>query len=372
MAKDFIIINGNQIDAQKATHLLGTHIPEWEKAIYSFLVEWWNSKSFVSVKTSGSTGTPKIIKVAKNRMKASAQMTGEYFGFEENQSVLLCLPANFIAGKMMLVRAITWRLKIDAVEPKLQLSIPNKDYYFAAMTPPQIERSLKSVNKIEKILLGGAPVSITLESQLGPLKPSFFVSYGMTETLSHVAIRNIQEDEPNTYLGLSNVSFTHHKENQLVIHAPNLLAEPLPTTDCVELISKNKFRWLGRADFVINSGGLKISPEEIEGQISSIIKKPFFIHGKEGSKWGQVPVLIIETSPFDPSELLEEIQMHTSKNKAPKEVYFLDKFVLTQNGKTKPIGDIQVPKIVNELLREFVSLFNVVFPTRNYILHICW
>ena len=278
-------------------------------------------------------------------MKASAQMTGEYFGFEENQSVLLCLPANFIAGKMMLVRALTWRLKIDAIEPKLQLSVPNKNYYFAAMTPPQIEGSFKSVSKIEKILLGGAPVSKTLESQLNSLNPLFFVSYGMTETLSHVAVRNIQEDEPNTYLGLSNVSFTHHKENQLVIHAPNLLEEPLPTTDCVELISKNKFRWLGRADFVINSGGLKISPEEIEGQISSIVKNPFFVHGKEDSKWGMVPILIIESTPFDPRELLEEIQMHTSKNKAPKEVYFLDKFVLTQNGKLNRLATFKSLKL---------------------------
>ena len=345
MAKDFIIINGQEIGVHEATNLLDTQISEWEKEIYSFLVEWWSLDDFITVKTSGSTGSPKIIEVPKNRMKASAKMTGEYFGFEKNQTILLCLPAQFIAGKMMLVRALEWGMKVDAIEPKLELSVPNKNYYFSAMTPPQIESSLSSVSKIHKILLGGAPVSKVLEGKIKSLSPHFFISYGMTETVSHIAIRNIQNNLPNTYSALNQVTFSLHQESQLVIHAPNLLPEPLQTTDCVELVNEKKFRWLGRADFIINSGGLKISPEEIESQISSIVKHPFFIHGKEDSKWGQIPILIIESKPFETTQLLHQIQIRVSKNKAPKEIYFLDKLELTQNGKLNRLATFRALKL---------------------------
>lgn len=345
MTKDQIILNGKKVKKEDALQLAKRSIPEWEKAIYSFLSDWWNEDDFILVKTSGSTGIPKTIEVPKKPMRESAKMTGEYFGFEENQSVLLCLPAQFIAGKMMLVRAIEWGLWVDTIEPKLELSIPSKPYFFSAMTPPQIEASLRSVNGIQKILLGGAPVSETLETQLKSIQPLFYISYGMTETVSHIAIRNIQTDPTNTYTGLKNISFSLYLENQLVIKAPKLLEHPLTTTDCVELVNEKTFRWKGRADFVINSGGLKISPEEIEEQISSTLHHAFFIHGKPDAKWGQIPILIIESPSFDTQKLLTQIQSLTAKNKAPKEIYFLDKFIHTQNGKLNRLATFDSLKL---------------------------
>ncbi len=328
-----IILNGESLNLDQAKRKLDSSLPDWEREIFQFLVEWWNSTDFVSVSTSGSTGTPKVIQQKKELMTISAQMTGEYFNFKKSQKILLCLPVKFIAGKMMLVRALHWGLNVDYIEPKLQLEIPDEMYSFSAMTPPQVEASIDKVNAIQKLLLGGAPVSKPLETQLKTIPTHCYVSYGMTETVSHIAIRDLKSHAPNVYRGLPSVTFSTHQENQLIIHAPHLVPTPLKTTDCVQLLNANQFIWEGRSDFIINSGGLKISPEKLEDEISNLMDKDFFIYGKPNEKWGYIPILIIEGRPINTVILEAQLQDILSKNKCPKEIYFLDHFIKTENGK---------------------------------------
>lgn len=329
----FIILNGQPVNHSEAKKKLTDDLPEWEHDIYQFLCEWWNTKTFISVTTSGSTGAPKTIHHEKELMKASAQMTGEYFAYTSGQKVLLCLPAKFIAGKMMLVRALHWNLHVDYIEPKLSLKIPKEKYDFAAMTPPQVDASFKGIYNIEKLLLGGAPLSIALEKKLQNNATHCFVSYGMTETVSHIAIRDLKSDSSEIYTALPQVTFSIYQNNQLVIHAPSLLTQPIQTNDCVQLLNSKQFIWEGRSDFVINSGGLKISPERIESQISHLIESSFFIHGKIEEQWGQIPVLIIEGKPFPLTYIEGQMRNVLPKNSIPKEIYFIAQFNTTMNGK---------------------------------------
>jgi O-succinylbenzoic acid--CoA ligase len=336
--KAHILLNGKKVDVLSAQKALKGKLPEWEKDIYSFLLEWWSPKAFVSVHTSGSTGAPKEIQRLKEKMRISARMTGKYFSFHSNAKILLCLPAKFIAGKMMLVRAIEWGMDCDYIEPSIHLDIPKKDFFFSAMTPQQAQANNSKLASIDHILLGGAPVSKSLENQLSTSKPHFYVSFGMTETVSHIAIRDLRAKNPDIYNCLDDVWLSTDSNDQLIIHADRLLSKSLITTDYVQLINSKQFIWQGRSDFIINSGGLKISPEKIESQISNLIIPDFIVHGKPDEKWGEVPILIIEGTPLNISNLQSEIERVVPKNQVPKEVYFVSTFTKTDNGKINRKG----------------------------------
>jgi O-succinylbenzoic acid--CoA ligase len=333
MTTSSIILNGEKVDSAIAKSKLVSGIPDWKKAIFQFLLEWWNNESHITVSTSGSTGAPKTIQRAKGKMRISAQMTGQYFGFKKGQKALLCLPANFIAGKMMLVRAIEWGLELDCIEPKIDLTIPKSNYSFSAMIPQQVETNLNQLEAISKLLIGGASVNSDLESRLHKKATHFFVSYGMTETVSHIAIRNLQSDTPQIYSGLNFVSFSVTSNNELIVNAPHLLNTPIKTTDVVKLINEKQFIWLGRTDFVINSGGLKLFPEALENQISHLISQPFFIHKQQDEKWGEIPILIIQGNSIDTNNLENEMSHCLNKNEIPKKIVIVDQFSLTANGK---------------------------------------
>lgn len=328
-----ITINNELITIEVAKKKLLGDLPNWERHIYDFLCEWWNKKDYVTLHTSGSTGAPKQIKQIKSAMEASAKMTGEYFEFENNQKVLLCLPANFIAGKMMLVRAIVWNLDVVSIEPKIDLNIPATEISFAAMTPPQVENNITNISNIKNILIGGAPIHQALEKELNFLDTNFFASYGMTETVSHVAIRNLQDSKPEIYLALNGVTFSTGLNDELIIKAPHIVKKPLITNDYVELLNQNQFIWKGRLDFVINSGGLKISPETMEQRISHLIPYPFFIHGMEDNQWGHIPVLIIQTNEIQERTILQELKGILSSKEIPKKVLKVSEFIQTGNGK---------------------------------------
>ncbi|MGB1002862.1 MAG: AMP-binding protein [Salibacteraceae bacterium] len=338
MKKDSITLNGEEVNLAAAQLKLNNDLPEWERHIFQFLCEWWNNSTDVLVNTSGSTGTPKTIKRSKNKMRISAQMTGEFFNFKAQQKALLCLPANFIAGKMMLVRAMEWNLDLDYIEPKIDLQIPKTNYYFSAMIPAQVETCIHNLQKISNLLIGGAPVNSSLEKELTPLPTHFYVSYGMTETVSHVAIRNLQKENNQIYTALNDVSFTTTAQDELIISAPRLLNTPITTTDVVSLINKSQFKWVGRSDFMINSGGLKISPESIERKLTSIIPSPFFIHKGANEKWGEAPILVIEGDEFSTQELLKKIRTVLPKPEVPVSVKFSPLFTTTRNGKLNRIA----------------------------------
>jgi o-succinylbenzoate---CoA ligase len=270
-----------------------------EKEIETFLETWNNSEDFIAVNTSGSTGKSKSMLVSKKNMELSAKKTLNFFKIKKGSSALLCLSLDTIAGKMMLLRSLIGKLNLNigtiSLDPISKLKNPID---FVALVPLQLEAALNSnpekLKKINTILVGGAPVSQKLIQKLQQHKLSVYQSYGMTETISHVAIRKIGFETELYYTALKGITFSH--ENQrLVIHYPEILNQKLLTNDCIDLIDATHFKYIGRYDFIINSGGIKINPEELELKISGLFEDPFFIWFLPDHRLGQKIVLIIES-----------------------------------------------------------------------------
>lgn len=332
MVTDSIQLNGIRYDLAKAKLKIKERLPAWESDIFLFLVEWFSISENVSIQTSGSTGAPKIILKPKSALRNSAQMTGEFFQFQPHQTALLCLPAKYIAGKMMLVRAIIWQLDLRYIEPLIDLQIPKTPIHFGAMTPQQVERNLEKLDLISQLIIGGAPISSSLEKSILNINPTCFATYGMTETVSHIALRKIEPGNEN-YNILPRITVSTDARKCLVIDAPSLLDEKITTNDLVAIITPNSFQWLGRVDHVINSGGVKISPEIVERSISNYLSKPFFIAGIEDSQWGQRVTLLIESAEFDLGPLKSQLKEALSKFENPTSIHFLPQFARTGNGK---------------------------------------
>lgn len=311
----------------------------WEKEIFQFIIEWFNDKNFIVAHTSGSTGTPKRLELPKLKMAESAKMTAAYFELKAKSKVLLALPASYIAGKMMIVRALVNQWDLYWVNPKGNIlnGLPSTEIDFTALVPLQVENSLEQpVNwqKIKKCLLGGAPVSETLKEQIKNFPTLYYESYGMTETMSHVAIKKLN-DSDNVFEALPEVSFEIDNRDCLKISAPKLINEALQTNDIVDLKDKKHFEWLGRYDNVINSGGIKLFPEQIEAKLKPHIPFDFFVDSVPDEKLGEKAVLIIESSELEFKSINLDLIFNQFLNKyeKPKFAYRLNQFVRTNSGK---------------------------------------
>tara|TARA_R110002012_G_scaffold38153_1_gene106531 strand:- start:65 stop:1069 length:1005 start_codon:yes stop_codon:yes gene_type:complete len=314
----------------------------FEKAIGGFLSEWVSDAPTLAVQTSGSTGEPKTIVLKKEQMINSAKATGEYFDLQPKQKALLCLPSTGIAGKMMLVRAMVLGLHLDYVEPSSKPLPNNKSYDFVAMVPLQVENSLDQLVNVKKLIIGGAPVASDLRVELKKQSVEAYETYGMTETITHIAVKIITEGS-NYFETLLNVSLKQDERGCLVIDAPKISDERIITNDLVELISENQFTWLGRYDSIINSGGIKLVPETIEEKLSSIIESRFFVAGIPDETLGQKLVLVVEGDPTEAQELLPSIKhiKTLSKYEVPKAIYFVKAFSETVTKKINRQKTIQ-------------------------------
>jgi len=311
----------------------------FEKAVGSFLLKWIDDSAYLSVQTSGSTGAPKRIRLQKQQMVNSAKATGNYFGLKPSDKAFLCLSADYIAGKMMLVRAMVLGLHIDCMSPSSNPLQDNaKKYQFGAMVPMQLSHSLDHIEAIEKLIVGGAPVSFHLRQKLQAVGCSVFETYGMTETISHIAVRSLNHRNNsrahNYFKALPNVKFSIDNRNCLRILAPEVSDAAVLTNDMVNLISENEFEWLGRIDHVINSGGIKLFPEQIESKLAAMLKARFFVAGIPDEKLGQRLVLILE-APTIPENFIENLKKAKvlQKFEIPKEVLIIPKFVETATAK---------------------------------------
>ena len=298
----------------------------FEKEIANFLLDWLNSESFIFVQTSGSTGKPKQIVIQKSAMIASAKATGLFFNLQPKNTALLCLSANYIAGKMMLVRAITLGLNLDTIDPT-STPLSSKKYNFIAMVPMQVEKSLSKLHLVDKLLIGGTKVSYTLSESILKSNCNAFESYGMTETISHIAIKKIGE---LSFTVLPNVIISVDERNCLVIEALELSKEKIITNDIVAIVNATQFILKGRIDNIINSGGIKIFPEEVEEILAKFISVPFFIASKPDEILGEKVILVLEATPF----LIENnVFSQLSKYQIPKEILFLEAFERTETNK---------------------------------------
>lgn len=300
--------------------------------IYQFLKSWFSDDKSITVQTSGSTGVPKQILLPKEFVINSAQATGVFFSLPKNTTALLCLPTAYIAGKLMLVRAITLGWQLDIIQSTSNpLEKIDKVYDFAAMVPLQLQNSLSKINVIKKLIVGGGVVSKELENKIQAVSTTIFATYGMTETITHIAVKKLNKIDilPNYYQILPNVTIFKDQRNCLVIRAPKVSKALVFTNDVVNLISDKEFEWLGRFDNVINSGGIKLHPEKIEEKLSKIIDSRFFVTGISDKILGEKLILIIEDN-------LRDINFKKAallKFEIPKETYFLAQFVETETKK---------------------------------------
>lgn len=310
------------------------------RKVFDFVMEWLDENEAITVSTSGSTGKPKKIALLKKNMIQSAILTSQYLGLKKNMTAMLCMPVNYIAGKMMIVRAFVTGYNLITAPPSAnpfgQLTRPVN---FTALTPYQLFHSFSDIKrlKIDKILVGGGEISADLEKRANDLSTELFATYGMTETYSHVALRKINgPDSTEIYSALDGISFYVDNRDCLVIHAPMLAENDLVTNDMVGLIDKHHFRWLGRYDNVINTGGIKVFPETIERKISGLITVPFFISSVKDEELNQKVVLVIEGKPFEKdyeSQLMEQISNRLLRYEVPKSIRYTDKFLYSKSGK---------------------------------------
>ena len=316
--------------------------------LYPFLKDWFDEDSFVKIKTSGSTGNPKILEIKKEHMVNSARATGTFFDLPENTTALLCLSADYIAGKMMLVRALVLGWQIDVVVPSSNpLQEITKHYDFCAMVPLQLDNSLSELHRLKKVIVGGALVSKVLLEKLQDISTEVFSTYGMTETITHIALKSLNEYaislrggttwQSQNFQTLPNIKISKDARNCLIVNAPKLSDTLIITNDIVELISETEFKWLGRFDNIINSGGIKLIPEQIEIKLSVVIDHRFFVIGVPDEKLGEKMVLIVERqeSGIRNQELKFMIESLTSLDKfeIPKGIYTVKEFVETETKK---------------------------------------
>ena len=346
-----------------------------------FYSEWNNDSDRVLVHTSGSTGKPKPMMVEKKRMLNSARITCDFLGLKPGDSALLCMSLDYIAGKMVVVRSIERHLHLISVSPSghplkdINLKDANgKDVNgeitFAAMVPMQVYNTLQvpeereRLTHIHHLIIGGGAIDASLEKELRSLPGNIAIwsTYGMTETLSHIALRRINGDEASEwYQPFDSVKISQTDEGCLVIDAPLVCAETLVTNDIVEIepyiynkvekhnkVEKLRFRIKGRKDNVICSGGIKIQIEEVEALLKPHLEKPFMIAKKKDEKFGEIAVLLTEdenlkkveatirrllSGKSDDSNKSSESANH--KYWIPREYLHVDHLPLTETGKPK-------------------------------------
>ncbi|MGM0636526.1 MAG: AMP-binding protein [Bacteroidota bacterium] len=349
-------LNGKALDQQQLSKVACNFIKEgseYDQQIGEFILDWLSDNSAtIQLQTSGSTGTPKTIEVEKQKMYHSAVATGNRLKLSANTKALCCLPINFIAGKMMLVRAMVLGWHIDIIKPSSNpLATIEKNYDFTALTPHQLANSLENIGKFKKVIIGGAPMSMELKNEVKNVSTKIYETYGMTETLSHVALRRInpkKNTQEKAFKAVKYVTFKQDKNGCLIIEAPKILDAPITTTDIVDLVDEKRFFWKGRLDFVINSGGIKIFPEEIEKKLHSLIDVPFFVSGIPDERLGQKVALFVETDSLEKVNQLQELIAESSllsRYQLPKEIIHLPTFVYTPTGKLNRLASLEQLKV---------------------------
>ncbi len=322
--------------------------PEFKHQLFDFYHEFISEDDYVNVISSGSTGQPKQLQLSKRYMLESASMTCNSLNIPSGASSLLCMPLKFIGAKMVVVRALLYKLKIVAVTPSSHpLKGLKKAPYFAAMTPAQVYSSLENSHErsilmgIRELIIGGGAVSESLQKELMASDNHIYSTYGMTETISHIALKrlNPKDGNPTSYVPFDGVSLSKAKDDTLIINAPYIGVYDLKTNDIVEFFKDGSFAILGRADNIINSGGIKIQIEKLESLIAEIYGGEFNITSVNSEKYGQsVCMLIKKDSPvykdLSDEAILETLKANVPKYWAPKMIYRVDCLPKTESGKS--------------------------------------
>ena len=316
---------------------------EYFKTVLEF-IENMIALNPLQIQSSGSTGTPKQFTFSYKQAAASAQTSNHFFKANKNSQFLLCLDIRFVASKMMIYRAFVAGAKLTVVKPSLHFyeELYDHKFQFLSLTPIHLHHILENkpqlLNHFETILLGGARISSKLNAKIQVLNTMarFFESFGMSETLSHFAIRNISEQEIGFHL-LPEFQINVNSDNQLVIFHPVIVPKPIVTNDIVELIDENHFRFLGRKDFIINSSGIKINPEVEEEQFIPFFRQSFILAGEPDDKLGEQLILILKSSEGrTKNEIIQILKSSLiDRRLIPKDIYLSPNWPMTVSLKPK-------------------------------------
>ncbi|PXV62128.1 O-succinylbenzoic acid--CoA ligase [Dysgonomonas alginatilytica] len=321
---------------------LGENLPEsvshseFHNDLLLFLNDWFSDSPTIKVQTSGSTGIPKEMFVEKSKMMQSAQLTCSFLGLKKGDSALLCMSLDYIAGKMVAVRALVAELDLYPVLPSGNpLKNIHKEFSFAAMIPLQVFNSLQSdtekkrLSNIKNLIIGGGSIDPQIEEAVKDFPHKVYSTYGMTETLSHIALRRLNGKEASDhYYPFDSVTLSLSEDNALIIDAPLVSNERLYTNDIVEIYEDKSFRIIGRKDNIINSGGVKIQIEEIEALLRPALKNGFAITSLPDPKFGEIVVLATEKE-IDKNIISNLLPVYF----IPKKIIKVSKIPLTETGK---------------------------------------
>lgn len=316
----------------------------WLRELHATVNDLYLRKRLLAA-TSGTTGPPKEFSIPARDLVMSSRLTGSTFNLKPGDRVLHCLPAQYVAGKMMLVRALALGLDIHFINPRGSvldnLKVADR-FRFTAMVPLQLHRAMQEdrarvERQFEMILLGGGPVSDALLFDIRTLDAQVFQSYGSTETVTHVAIRAINGPAPEDHFtAIGDCHFARDPRGCLVVYTPHLTTKQHVTNDLVELIDDAHFRWLGRIDNVILSGGKKIFPEQLEAKTAGVIPYPHYFSPVPDPILGQAVMLVLETElPQDQvlPEVMEKLMNALHPHEWPRRVQALRRIQRTESGK---------------------------------------
>lgn len=351
-----LVLDGETLTAPDVRDRCRTHRndPGPVGELFRFLADWYDGSATLTVQTSGSTGAPKPMQVEKVRMAASARLTCQFLGLGAGDTAFLCMPLQYIAGKMVVVRALIAGLSLIPVRPSSNpLEMLASAPVFAAMTPMQAWESLKDprtttlLRNVQHLLLGGGSIDATLEDALRDMPGAVWSSYGMTETLSHIALRRINGPQASIwYTALDGVAVDLTTEGTLRIHAPRVCPDVLVTNDLAEMNGQRQFRILGRRDNVINSGGLKIQIEEVERLLAPHLPGQFLITAVPDARLGETVVLLLEGEVADVRDLCRRV---LPKHWQPTSVVSVPALPRTETGKP---ARAEARALAQRLLRE--------------------
>jgi o-succinylbenzoate---CoA ligase len=314
-------------------------IARWERELYGFINNWLSETDHIIQYSSGTTGKPKEITLSKQSVISSALNTCNYFDLREGQTALLCLPMEYIAGKMMVVRCMVRGLGLILTEPTGNPFImATRQIDFCAMLPLQVINCLENGNKllhIKKMIIGGAEIHPGLENLLQQVPTEIYATYGMAETCSHIALRKLNgKNREEDYHAMPGINLEKDERNCLIIDADYLPAK-IVTNDMVELTGPGSFKWLGRYDNLINSGGIKIIPEEVEAIVASKTALECAVTGLPDIKLGHKLVFVFEkdNKTDSPAVLKTILNQFLPEFWRPREIMVIDQIPRTGNMK---------------------------------------
>ncbi|WP_194852075.1 AMP-binding protein [Nonlabens antarcticus] len=328
-------LNGVSLDHNGLMTVAYSYVKEgelWERQVGEFLLNWMDDFSYHTVFSSGSTGTPKEYRLEKQHMINSARLTGERFNLHAENDILGCLPLSYVAGKLMMVRAIELGLHIDLVAPsKNPLEKVTKRYDFTALTAYQVKHSLDHLYKSRKTIIGGGPVDEAMVESLKNRHTRAYHTYGMTETSTHIGVRELYPNYEEYFTALPGIKVRLNRADCLIIDAPELTKEPVISNDLAVVKTEKTFKILGRTDNVINTGGVKIHPESVENKLSKHLDSRFFIASEPEKDLGQQVILFVEGEETDLNSAFAKAKL--DRFEKPRKVIFVKEFAETHTAK---------------------------------------